>query len=77
MTQLSTIPSRNQTSAYRKPPDGKTASWMAGNSTFVIASIAVICVVTLTVFTAEVSMAVDEGYYFVLRQVSTVWDLVS
>ena len=77
MTHLSSITSRHEFAAYRKPPDGKTASWLAGNTPFVMASITVMCVAILTVFSADVSSAFADGYYFVLRQLSAALDLVS
>ena len=77
MTNLSSITSQHELTACRKPADEKTTSGLAGNTGFIMAAITVMGVAVLTVFPAEVTMAVDDGYYFVMRQVSSVWDLVS
>ncbi len=75
MTFSDTMASVHRSAGHRKADDERQPLWLFGNAVVIAAVIAWFAVI-LPVFRPVALFAMEETYYFVLRQLSSVQDFV-
>ena len=73
MTFSVSVASMHRSAGHRKADHERQPSWIFGNAVVIAAVIAWFAVI-LSVFRPVASLAMEEMYYFVLRQLSSVGD---